>query len=250
MAGILNGKYAMVTGSNRGIGLAIVKAFASEGCNVWACARSQNDEFEREMDNIANYNGVEINPLYFDVRNTGEMKNAIKDIQKSKKELNVLVNCAGVINTKLFQMTRAEEFKDVFDVNFFAPLELTRYALKLITRAGGGSIINLASIAGLDPHPTNAAYGSSKAAMIMFTKILATEVAGANIRVNAIAPGNTDTDMIQPVIEMAGEKAMHDMTAMGRFAEPKEVADVAVFLASDRSSFINGEVVRVDGGMR
>ena len=250
MSGLLEGKNAIITGANRGIGQEILIAFASEGCNIWACARKQNTEFEEKIKRIAEEKEVDIRPLYFDMRNPAEMKNAIMDIQKSKINLDILINCAGIFCSKLFMMTRSEEIREVFDVNFFSQLELTRYAIKLMIRSGGGAIVNIASIAGIDPHPTNTAYGSSKAAVIMFSKILASELASSNIRVNAIAPGNTDTEMIQQLVSNVGEKAMYDITAMGRFARPEEIANVAAFLASDRASFINGEVIRVDGGAK
>ncbi len=250
MDGLLVGKTAVITGANRGIGHEIVKAFAAEKCNVWACARTKNNEFEKELEKISENNQVVIRPLYFDICNEKEMREAIKVIQQSKMAIDILVNCAGILHIAPFQMTKADDLRNVFETNFFAPVELTRLVTKLMIRHKKGSIINLASQAGLDPHPANSAYGSAKAALIMFTQVLASEVAELGIRVNAIAPGNTDTDMILPVIEKAGEDSMYDITAMGRFAKPEEIADVAVFLASDKSSFINGEVIRVDGGRK
>lgn len=248
--GILQGKNAIITGANRGIGNQIVRAFAREGCNIWACARKQTKEFEEELRLIGAENGVRLEPVYFDITDYDQVKSFISSIQKSKLPVDVLVNCAGILRTAPFLMLGSDDLRNVFETNFFAPLELTRYVLKLMIRQKRGSIVNLGSISGLDPHPANTAYGSSKAALIMFTQILASEVAELGIRVNAIAPGNTDTEMIRPVIEKAGEEAMFDITAMGRFAKPQEIAEVAVFLASDKSSFINGEVIRVDGGRK
>ena len=247
---ILQNKNAIITGTNRGIGNQIVRTFAQEGCSIWACARKKTDEFEEELRTIGEENGVRIEPLYFDMTDYQEMKSAVSSIQKSKIPVDVLVNCAGILSNAPFQMTSSEEFRKVYDVNFFASVELTRLVVKLMTRQKKGAIVNIGSVSGLDPHPANTAYGSSKAALLMFTQILASEVAGLGIRVNAIAPGNTDTEMIRPVRASAGDESMFDITAMGRFATPHEIAEVAAFLASERSSFINGEIIRVDGGRK
>ena len=193
MNGSLIGKNAIVTGSNRGIGNQIVRLFAREGCNIWACARKQTKEYENELEKIADKNGVWITPLYFDITDYDCMKSVIRAISKSGHTVDALVNCAGTFHAELFQMTGAEQLKSIFETNLFAPIELTRYVLKLMIRQKKGSIVNIGSVSGLDPHPANTAYGSSKAALIMFTKILASEVAELGIRVNAVAPGITET---------------------------------------------------------
>ena len=247
---ILQGKNAIITGANRGIGNQIVRTFAQEGCNIWACARKKTDEFEEKLRTIGEENGVRVEPLYFDMTDYQGMKSAILSIQKSRITVDALVNCAGILSNAPFQMTSSEEFRKVFDVNFFAPVELTRFVIKLMTRQKKGAIVNIGSVSGMDPHPANTAYGSSKAALLMFTQILASEAAGLGIRVNAVAPGNTDTEMICPIRASAGDESMFDITAMGRFAAPQEVADVAAFLASEKASFINGEIIRVDGGRK
>lgn len=245
---ILQGKNAIITGANRGIGHQIVKTFAKEGCHIWACARKQSQEFEDDLHEIAEQNKVHVEPVYFDITDQTQMKSAVSSIQKGKMQIDILVNCAGIFQVAPFQMMKSEDFRKIFETDFFGPVELIRNITRLMTHWKKGSIINIASVSGIDPHPGNTAYGSSKAALIMFTQILASELAKLGIRVNAIAPGNTDTEMIRPMTNNVGREAMLDITAMARFAKPQEIADAAVFLASDKSSFITGEVIRVDGG--
>ena len=245
----LEGKNAIITGANRGIGNKIVKKFAEEGCNVWACTRQKTDIFESEMADLASKYKVIVTPVYFDLSESGEIKDSFKEIFKSKHPIDILVNVAGVVNAEIFQRTTLDTMRDVFDANFFGPVQLIQLVLRVMTRYGKGTIINISSIAGLDANPTNCTYGSSKAALNAFTKILASEVATLGIRVNAIAPGPTKTEMIQTVWNKVGDSLL-DRCAMGRLAEPGEIANVALFLASEKSSFINGQVIRVDGGAK
>jgi 3-oxoacyl-[acyl-carrier protein] reductase len=245
----LEGKNAVITGANRGIGFAIVQKFAENGCNIWACARKKSAVFEEKISDLAQKNGVIIIPVYFDLSNGEDIKNGFKNIYNNKRPIDVLVNTAGVINAEIFQRINVATMHDVFEINFFGPVQLSQLVLKSMLRYKNGSIINISSIAGLDTNPTNSIYGSSKAALNSFTKILASEVATSGIRVNAIAPGPTDTEMIQVVQNKVGN-ALLDRCAMGRLARPDEIAETALFLASEKSSFINGQILRVDGGAK
>lgn len=248
--GILIEKNAIVTGANRGIGYSIVQKFAQEGANIWACARTKTQEFELSMKEIAEKNRVEITPVYFELTDENQIKEAVKYIHKSKKNVDILANVAGVVNATMFQMTPMAEIRRVFETNYFGTVCLTQNVLKLMNRQKSGAIINVASIAGIDVNPTNCTYGSSKAALIQFTKVLASEVGKLGIRVNAIAPGPTETDMIKSVEKVVGDDNILERCAMGRYAKPNEIADVAAYLASEYASFINGQVIRVDGGSK
>lgn len=243
-----NIKCALVTGSNRGIGNAILRALAQAGYQVIAHARKETPEFADTIRAVASETGSTIRPVYFDMTDTETMKKEIKAILKQKNQIDILVNNAGVAHGSLFQMTSMQTVRDVFDVNFFSYLELTQLLLRPMVKRGNGCIINLASVSGMDSKAGNCAYGTSKAAVIAWTRTLAAEVGKLGVRVNAIAPSLADTDMAKQIEEQAGIDMLRD-SAMNRLATPEEIANVALFLASGKASFVNGQVIRVDGGI-
>lgn len=244
---MLKEKNILITGANRGIGKAFVKAFAQQKCNIWACARKYSEKFENQMADIATQNGVWIKPVYFDMVDSEEMKTAVKTILKSGENVDVLINNAGVAHGGLFAMTKMQTIREVFDVNVFAPMELTQMVLRKMMRQKSGSVINMSSVAAINVRPGNSVYGVSKAAIKSWTAVLGAEMAQYGIRVNAIAPSLTDTDMGRTVQKNAGEDKLLP-SAMGRMAKAEEIANVAVFLASDEASFVNGETIIVNGG--
>lgn len=246
---MLKGKNAIVTGSNRGIGKAIVEELAGCGCNIWACARKQNFEFEAHAAQLAQGNGVWIKPIYFDLTSEDEIKEGFKQIYREKQPVDILVNNAGITYSGILPLTSTKKMREIFEVNVFAVFELTQLVFKLMTRQKSGSIVNISSIVGLDGHHGDSIYGASKAAVGAFTRILAAEAADFGIRVNAVAPGYVDTDMSKEHEELIRENILPNV-AMKRFARAEEIAKAVRFLASDEASFVNGEVLRVDGGRR
>jgi len=246
---LLRGKNAIVTGSNRGIGQAILSKFAENGANVFAHARKENLQFEQYCHSLEDRFHVRIVPVYFDVANAEEVKGGIKRVIGINKEIDILVNNVGVVNqVKLFQMTSIQEMREEFEVNFFAQMYITQLVSKLMVRRRQGSIINISSCAGIDGNTGMMGYVSAKAAVIGATKRLAIELGNYNIRVNSVAPGLTDTEMGHKMSEQLQEEMMKQLI-IKRKAQPKEVADAVVFFASDMSSFITGQTLRVDGGM-
>jgi 3-oxoacyl-[acyl-carrier protein] reductase len=244
---ILTGKVALITGCNRGIGKSILTAFASNGADIWACARKPSEEFVKMIDKLSQTCSVEINPMYFDLSNEAEIKANIRELYYGKNGIDILVNNAGISHGSFIQMTPINQVRQVFEVNFFSQLLLTQLISKIMLKLKHGNIINISSIAGIDPSSGNIAYGSSKAALIYATKVMAREFA-PYIRVNAIAPGLTGTAMAEEMEKKAKENMIHG-NFMNRLAEPDEIANTALFLASDQSSFVNGQVLRVDGGI-
>ena len=152
---MLKEKNAIITGARRGIGRATVEVFAKNGANVWACARAKDEAFEADMSQLAEKYGVEIMPVYFDVTNEAEVKQAIQTIRKPKMSIDVLVNVAGIVgDVASFQMSSMDSIREVMETNFFAVTLLTQYVTRLMTRQNKGSIIYVSSIAGLDGTPS------------------------------------------------------------------------------------------------
>lgn len=246
---LLTGKNAVVTGCARGIGKSILEVFAKNGANIWACCRKQTDEFERYINQLASDGGVSITPVYFDLKDNEQIKSAVKQIVASKQKVDVLVNNAGVTHNSLFQMTTMDKMREVFEINYFSQMLFTQYMVKIMVKNKSGSIINISSSAALDGNAGKATYGASKAAIICTTKVISAELAEYNIRANAIAPGLTQTDMVAN--SMTNEVIQDTLlqVSMKRMGQPSEIANAVLFLASDMSSYITGQVIRVDGGL-
>lgn len=247
--GLLYEKKAIITGCTRGIGRATMELFAEQGADIFAHARKKTDEFEQFCEKLAEKNFVKIVPVYFEARNSDEIKAAVCCIKEYTKKVDILVNNMGTVNSvRLFQMTNMQEMRDEFEVNYFAQIEFSQYICRLMQRARRGSIINVSSCAGLDGNTGMLSYVSSKAALIGATKRMAIELGDYNIRVNSVAPGLTQTDMGNQMSEEL-EKTTLSHLVLKRKAQPREIANSILFLASDLSEYITGQVLRVDGGM-
>lgn len=240
-------KSVLITGSNRGLGKVLVRKFAMEKYCVFAHARKFNYDFESDLQDISSQCKVPIFPVYFDMLDSDTMKKSIKTIFQSKQSIDVLVNNAGIAHGGLFRMTSMNDIKHVFDINLFSVMELTQIVARGMERKNNGSIINITSISGLDLSIGNCAYGVSKSALIAFTKTLAAEYTPLGIRVNAVAPGLLETDMAKQMEDKAYQD-MINQSLMKRLGKPSEIAELITFLASDKASFISGQVIRIDGG--
>lgn len=245
---LLKNKNIIITGCLRGIGMATMDLFAENGANIWACSEKKTNKFEDHIKTIQNKFNVWIEPVYFDFYNLQDVKNAAKAIYAKKKRIDALVNIAGITIDSLFHMISMENMKKVFEINFFSQILFTQYISKIMLRQSNGSIIFTSSITGLDGKIGQLSYGSSKASLISATKTLSLELASKGIRVNTIAPGVIKTGMTETV---TGESLnqLINKSALKRIGLPIEVAQLLLFLSSDLSTYITGQVFRVDGGI-
>lgn len=246
---LLQSKTAIITGCNRGIGKAILETFAENGADIFACVRKESDEFTEIKEKLEIKTGVTITPVYFDFAESEQVKAGIKTITSFKKQIDILINNAGVATGSIFHMTSLQNMKQEFEINFFSQILFTQSISRYMSRFKSGSIINIASISGLRGDTGTTSYGSSKAALMYATKTIATELGVMNIRVNAIAPSLTMTDMFDQTDEKFRDKLI-ESSSLKRPAEAVEIANVALFLASDLSSFVTGQILRVDGGLK
>lgn len=245
---MLHGKTAIITGANRGIGSAIVREFAANGCSIWACARTPSAEFEQTLAKLAEENDVWIRPLYFDITDEAAMKTAVKGIIAEKKPVDILINNAGIPYGAAFLMTPVADLRKVFEVNYFAQIALAQQISRFMMRQKRGSIVNVASVGGIEASPGYLAYGSSKAALIWATRMMAKELGVYGIRVNALAPGMIMTDMGGQYKTEEELQAVIQRTGLKRMGKKEEVARAALFLASEDASFVTGEILQIDGG--
>lgn len=245
---MLQGKNAIITGARSGIGLATLQLFAQNGCNCWAVIHRDDEQFLNTIYQLEEECKVWIKPVYMELDSSDSIKEGIKEIVKEKLSIDILVNAAGIVSpNRLFSMTKMEDIRKVMEVNFFSAIELIQFVCRSMMRQGKGSIVNIASISAWGEDTSQMEYAASKAALVIATKKLARELGRASIRVNAVAPGLIQTKMLD-VLEVDAEEQIKKGLGLHRFGTPEEIAEVCLFLASDNSSYITGETIKVDGG--
>lgn len=245
--GLLDGKVCLITGASRGIGAATVCRFAEEGAIVYANVRLPKN-LDLLYEKISPNFRENVKILYFDVRDEVSAKQAVMQIKKEQGKLDVLVNNAGIMKDALIGMIPRALMQEIYETNVFGVMNMLQLACKLMSRQKSGSIINLSSIVGIEGNPGQLVYSATKGAVAAMTKTAAKELAPQGIRVNAIAPGMIDTDMFKSIGEEKIREHLEHIR-MGRLGTPEDVADAVIFLASDLSRYITGDIIGVNGGV-
>ncbi|NBB76543.1 MAG: 3-oxoacyl-[acyl-carrier-protein] reductase [Bacteroidetes bacterium] len=243
----LENKNCLITGGSRGIGKSIALTLASYGANV-AITYSSSADAAAEVVKQMEQKGVKAQSFQADAVKLDRAEEVIAEIIDAWGSLDVLVNNAGITRDNLILRMDEQSWDDVITTNLKSIFNYSKAATKPMMRARGGSVINISSVVGLSGNAGQSNYAASKAGIIGFTKSYAKELASRNIRANVVAPGYILTEMTKELPEKVLE-GIRNETPLGRAGNPEEVSDVVAFLASDLSSYITGEVIRVDGGM-
>tara|TARA_X000000368_G_C22817882_1_gene617648 strand:+ start:33 stop:776 length:744 start_codon:yes stop_codon:yes gene_type:complete len=246
---ILKNKTAIITGCNRGIGKKILETYSRNGATIFACVRELTEEFENLVSSITSTTKQKIIPIQLDLGKEEQVKLAANEILNKNIPIDILVNNAGIIHTASFPMTTLKRLKEIFEINFFSQSTFTQYILKSMIKNKKGNILYISSTSGIDGNMGRSAYSASKAAIISQARVLSKELGIYNIRVNTIAPGLTDTDMMQNNTSKEAINEFLTKVSLKRFANPEEISNSALFLSSDLSSYITGQTIRVDGGI-
>jgi len=245
---LLKDKTAVITGCSRGIGKAILEIFSLNGANIFACTRNINDDFNNFIDDLKKKYNNKIFPIKIDLNDQDQIKKGTSDILSSNLPIDILINNAGAITTSLFQMTSEKQIKEIFEVNYFSQLYFTQSISRVMSKNKKGNIIFISSTSGINGDYGRFAYSATKAAILNTVKTLSKELAKYNVRVNAISPGLTETDLMLSNTKEETIKSEIKKISLNRVANTKEISSVILFLASDKSSYINGQNLIVDGG--
>lgn len=233
---LLENKVVLITGAGRGIGRVIAEQFIADGAIVYA-----NDLNEFEVPGAKT--------ICFDVTDSNALKAGLMSIYKAEGRIDCVVNNAAIIQNQKLGMVTKPLLEKMYAVNVFAVIDMIQIASRLMARTGGGCFVNMASVTGVVGSPGQVAYSASKGAVISITKSAAKELAPQNIRVNAVAPGIVRTERFEELYEATGDKINEriEKIALGRLGTPQDIANAVSFLASDRASYISGQILGVDG---
>jgi 3-oxoacyl-[acyl-carrier protein] reductase len=242
----LHGKKAVITGGSRGIGKEIVLAFLEEGASVYNIDIMDGEQ--GQFDAAAKKGGGTVVFKMSDVSNEPEITECIKQIIEESGGVDILVNNAGITRDGLIFRMQTEDWEKVIRINLTSAFLISRALSMHMSKRRAGSIINMASVVGIGGNAGQANYSASKAGLIGLTKSLAKELAARNVRVNAIAPGFIETEMTAKLSQEVIQSYLNNIP-LKRMGNPREVAQTALFLASDMSSYITGQVIRIDGGL-
>ena len=244
---LLEGKVAIITGASRGIGSGIAKVFAQNGANV-AFTYSSSAESALTLDNELNALGIKSKGYKSNAADFNEAQKLVDDVMADFGNIDILINNAGITKDNLLMRMSEEDFDAVMNINLKSVFNMTKAVQKVMLKNRAGSIVNMSSVVGVKGNAGQANYAASKAGMIGFTKSIALELGSRNIRCNAIAPGFIETEMTAKLNEDV-VKGWRESIPLKRGGTPEDVANVCVFLSSDMSAYVTGQVINVDGGM-
>ena len=244
---LLENKVALITGGGRGIGKSICESFAENGCNVAFTYNSSKEAAENLVEELKKYH-VKVKSYKSDASDHDKSVELIDNVISDFERIDVLVNNAGITKDNLLMRMSPSDFKDVVNVNLGSVFNLTKSSIRIFLKQKEGSIINISSIVGVKGNAGQSNYAASKAGIIGFSKSIALELGSRNIRCNVVAPGFIETDMTDSLSDDVLEK-WKESIPLKRSGKPNDVGNACVFLASDLSSYITGQVLQVDGGL-
>lgn len=244
---MLKGKIAIITGGTRGIGLEIVKVFKENNAEVILFG-SKQETVEKALADLEKEN-IEVTGYYPNLNDSNEVENVVKEIVEKFGKIDILVNNAGISANKKIEDTTYEDFERIMNLNVNAIFNMTKAVVPYMKENKGGVILNTSSMVSIYGQPSGVGYPASKFAVNGITKSLARELAPSNIRVNAVAPGIINTDMVAALPKEMIEPLIKTIP-LGRIGEPRDIADAFLFLASDMSNYVTGEILSVDGAAR
>ena len=247
MSKLLENKTAIITGATRGIGRGIAQTFARNGCNV-AFTFSSSAEAAQSLEKELNKLGVKAKSYQSNAADFGEAKTLVNNVLEEFDSVDILVNNAGITKDNLLMRISEEDFDQVIEVNLKSVFNITKAIQRTFLKQKSGSLIHMSSVVGIKGNAGQSNYAASKAGIIGFSKAIALELGSRNIRSNVIAPGFIETEMTEKLSEDVIQK-WRDGIPLKRWGAPEDVANACVFLASDLSNYITGQVLQVDGGM-
>ena len=244
---LLEGKVAIITGASRGIGSGIAKVFAQQGANV-AFTYSSSAESAMALENELNALGIKAKGYQSNAADFSDAHKLVDDVIAEFGTIDILINNAGITKDNLLMRMSEEDFDKVIEINLKSVFNMTKAVQKIMLKNRKGSIVNMSSVVGVKGNAGQANYAASKAGMNGFTKSIALELGSRNIRCNAIAPGFIETEMTAKLNEDV-VKGWREAIPLKRGGSPEDVANVCVFLGSEMSAYVTGQVINVDGGM-